>query len=73
MKKVILSLFFLTTCICLFGQRHQENTAKIDVQHYRFEMRLTDDHDTIEGIATVKIKFKKDVETFELDLVNEKD
>lgn len=41
----------------------------IDVQHYSFAINLNDANDTIKGQATVKIKFLKDVRTFQLNLV----
>ena len=72
MKKAFLLLLILGIGFKSIAQKHQENASKIDVQHYRFEMRLSDEHDTIEGLATIEVLFKKDVETFELDLVNEK-
>ena len=73
MKKLLFTCLAIFSLSGAFAQKHQENAAKIDVLHYRFEMRLSDDHDSIEGLATVKIKFKKDVKKFELDLVNVKD
>ncbi len=73
MRKSLFTLSILFVCLFGYAQKHYENAAKIDIEHYRFEIRLSDDHDTLEGIVTVKVKFKKDVESFELDLVNEKD
>ena len=73
MKKILYTCLLAFAFTCMHAQKHQENAAKIDVLHYRFEMRLSDEHDFIEGIATVRIRFKKDIELFELDLVNIKD
>ena len=41
----------------------------IDVQHYNFEIQLNDKNDTLKGKATVEVKFLKDVNRFQLDLV----
>jgi len=43
----------------------------IDVQHYNFLIRLSDESDTIKGEATVRIKFLKSVNGFQLNLVKE--
>ncbi|HEY5917197.1 MAG TPA: M1 family metallopeptidase [Chryseolinea sp.] len=42
----------------------------IDVKHYNFQLELYDSTDVISGTATIQILFKKDLTTFELDLVN---
>ena len=42
--------------------------AQIDVQHYAYEMELTDHSDTVKGKATVTIKFLEDAKTVQLDL-----
>ena len=33
------------------AQKHQERFSKIDVQHYKFELTLSDASDEIEGMA----------------------
>ena len=40
----------------------------IDVQHYRFDITLTDASDTIAGKATVQIKFRAPLQQFSLQL-----
>jgi aminopeptidase N len=42
----------------------------IDIRHYNFQLELNDSTDVISGIATIQLLFKKDLTTFELDLVN---
>lgn len=44
--------------------------SSIDVQHYQFQITLTDASDTIEGITTLYIKFLKPTEEFNIDLKN---
>ena len=45
----------------------------IDVQHYRFEIELSDKTDAITGKATISIRFLEDMPAFQLDLVSVKD
>ena len=69
MKLRLTLLTFLMPCL-LWAQKHQARFDAIDVQHYRFELQLSDETDMIYGTAQVTIKFKKDLEQFDLDLVN---
>ncbi|WP_420387767.1 M1 family metallopeptidase [Roseivirga sp.] len=67
---------FVLTILCLvsfqaIAQKHQERLASIDIQHYRFELQLNDDNDMINGIAHVSIRFLKNQDKFQLDLVNQ--
>jgi aminopeptidase N len=61
--------FGIILCFNVWGAVAQPNDA-IDVKHYTFQLELNDSTDVISGIATVRILFKKDLSTFELDLVN---
>jgi aminopeptidase N len=45
--------------------------SSIDVQHYTFALQLNDENNNIKGEATVEIKFLKDVNTFNLNLVKQ--
>ena len=45
----------------------------IDVQHYDFEIELSDASDAITGKATIRIRFLEDMPAFQLDLVSIKD
>src|SRR5271170_6671043 len=69
MKK---TLSFLFICFCALSVKAQVQFAAIDVQHYTFAIRLNDQNDTIKGKATVSIKFLKDVDAFQLNLVKTK-
>lgn len=43
-----------------------------DVQHYRFAVQINDDNDTLKGQAKIRMKFLRNVESFQLDLVKTK-
>ncbi len=43
--------------------------SDIDVQHYRFQVELNDNNDSISGRAEVRLVFTRNTEIFELDLV----
>lgn len=45
--------------------------AAIDVQHYGFTLQLNDKNDIITGKAEVTLRFLKDVNSFDLDLVKQ--
>jgi aminopeptidase N len=59
-------LGLLMGCLSLMAQTPE---PVIDVQHYNFVIKLSDADNVINGEATVKVKFLKDVSTFQLDLV----
>ncbi len=72
MKYIILiSIFFLSLRPAnVFADNYPRN-YNIDVQHYRFELKVSDSSDEIIGTTTIDIKFKKDgIMEFRLDLVN---
>lgn len=67
------TLFLVVICgiLTASAQKHLARYNQIDVQHYRFELFLNDTTDSIEGIATIDLNFKKDdIEKFDLDLVS---
>src|SRR5690349_15014013 len=45
----------------------------IDVEHYRFELQLSDQTDAITGKAQLTIRFREDMAALQLDLVSVKD
>jgi aminopeptidase N len=45
----------------------------IDVQHYRFEIEVSDALNSITGKATIKVKFSQDASDVKFDLVSQKD
>jgi len=68
--KLKLTLFALLLPCMLLSQKHQARFDAIDVQHYRFELQLSDETDMIHGVTMVTVQFKKDIDHFDLDLVN---
>jgi aminopeptidase N len=71
MIKHSLTLTFLLSLLTLYVQAQQEipRLSQLDVQHYRFELSLSDDTDEIKGIAHIRIKFLQELPGFTLDLV----
>jgi aminopeptidase N len=63
------SFFVLGLMSCFLAKAQ---APAFDVQHYRFAIQLNDANDTIKGQAKVRIKFLKDVSSFQLDLVKQK-
>ncbi|HZY36468.1 MAG TPA: M1 family metallopeptidase [Mucilaginibacter sp.] len=61
-----LCVSFLLFC---FSANAQVPFTNIDVLHYTFGIKLTDENDTIKGRANVELKFLKDVHFFMLNLV----
>ena len=59
--RVIILVLLLPSLLCA-----QQN---IDVRHYRFQVELNDNNDTIAGKATVQLAFTEKTDLFELDLV----
>jgi aminopeptidase N len=66
MKK---NLFFLLL-LCYIASSAQH---PIDVQHYRFEIEVSDESDAISGKATIKVKFLEDASQVKFDLVSPED
>src|SRR5688500_15537755 len=65
--KTWLAIFFSLIFLPAFAQR------AIDVQHYHFEIELSDRSDAITGKATITVRFLEDMPAFELDLMSVKD
>ncbi len=70
LKKLLLFLSILVIQTPLSAQDHHERFSEIDVQHYRFDLTLTDRNKELKGRAGVNILFKKAVRSFFLDLVS---
>jgi aminopeptidase N len=66
MKKYLFLMFSVVWC---FTSKAQVSFPGIDVQHYNFTIRLSDENDTIKGETTIRIKFLKDINAFQLNLV----
>lgn len=60
----------LATCIILGSITTFAQEPKIDVQHYQFQLTLSDASDTISGVASIHIKFLQPIDQFSIDLKN---
>lgn len=67
-RTLALMMMLLLLVVKLQGQ-----STVIDVQHYQFQVDLSDAHDSIKGQATVLIKFVTSTKEFSLDLKNIRD
>ena len=64
MKKLIVALFFLLFYSCISAQ-------DIDVLHYQFNIELSDENDSIKGVAIIEVKALKPASSFFFDLVQQ--
>ena len=62
--------FFLATCMMMGSLAVIAQETIIDVQHYQFQLSLSDASDTISGVATIHVKFLKPADQFTIDLKN---
>jgi aminopeptidase N len=62
MKNLLLTFCFACSFVNLFAQQ------SIDVLHYRYEIELTDNNDTIYGKAAITVKFLQPAASFRLDI-----
>ncbi|MDA0196739.1 MAG: M1 family metallopeptidase [Bacteroidetes bacterium] len=69
MMRVLLLTLSIISFVCS-GQIHQKRWDEIDVQHYKFQLELSDVSNEIKGNAEVKIRFKKSIDQVILDLVS---
>ncbi|HNC30235.1 MAG TPA: M1 family metallopeptidase, partial [Cyclobacteriaceae bacterium] len=66
-----LTFFFLLISIATFATDNYPKNPDIDVQHYRFDITLSDETDEIKCTATIEILLKKkDIRQIRLDLTN---
>jgi len=61
-------LFFLLFAISVTGATYCQTENGIDVQHYSFQINLSDTSDLISGKAEIQIRFSKETEQLNLDL-----
>ena len=68
---ILISIFFFSLIsVNVFADNYPRN-YNIDIQHYKFELKISDSSDEIIGTTTIEIKFKKDgIMEFRLDLIN---
>ncbi|HEX2683076.1 MAG TPA: M1 family aminopeptidase, partial [Ferruginibacter sp.] len=60
-------LLLLTFLCCMFGVQAQR---PLDVQHYRFEITLTDSSNVMTGVAYISLKLNKPADTMVFDLAS---
>lgn len=71
MKKTLFLTLICISSLSVYAQKHYERLENLDILHYRFEIQLNDSSNKINGITHAKIKFKKDLNQFELDLIKQ--
>ena len=62
MQKIAFTVCLSLCLSSLFAQR------VIDVLHYKYEIKLSDLSDSIQGKATIKVKFLEETASFALDI-----
>src|SRR5262245_26763141 len=62
------NFFFLIISVFVFNKIFAQLNPAIDVQHYRFAIRLNDSNNIILGQATITIRFKQNADNVWLDL-----
>ena len=62
MQKLFFTVCFISLCVSISAQR------KIDVLHYKYEIELSDQSDSIKGKATITIRFLEEIDSFALDI-----
>ena len=66
----LLKIIFLAFCTMLVSINIFAQQSSIDVEHYQFQLSLTDESDTISGVANIHVKFLKSTDQFSIDLKN---
>jgi aminopeptidase N len=69
LMRSLLLLLVIFVSNFVFGQAYNPQVQDLDVQHYRFALTFTDQNNSIEGEAQVRIRFKRSLSQFQLDLV----
>jgi aminopeptidase N len=54
----------------IWAQSYKQRFHKIDVQHYRLAIKVNDTNNSIYATMQVRLKFKKNTPSFQLDLVD---
>lgn len=71
MLRISLNIFLLPVAwATLSAQDGYLRNWKSDVEHYVFQLELSDDSDQIKGVAKIQVRFDSMVEQFHLDLKN---
>jgi len=70
-KTCLFSLLCLCISFSALAQRSIPRLAQLDVQHYAFQLELSDKTDRIAASAAIRIKFLQGLSSFALDLVKQ--
>ena len=66
---VFICFFILILTSNIFGQSQLYRKNQFDIEHYKFELKLSDHTDTIYGTSTIDLTALKQLSLIELDLV----
>jgi aminopeptidase N len=68
--KTLYHFFILFICVqsSSFAQNYQQQLNTIDIQHYKLAIAVSDTTNSIDATMSIKLKFKKTVNEFQLDL-----
>ena len=70
-QKIIFTALFSLIIHTCFADNYPRNYS-IDIIHYAFELKLSDETDEISGKATIRVLFKtNDIRQVRLDLINQ--
>lgn len=72
MRKSLLCLLCLFFTCAVFGQQKAYNPA-IDVQHYEFNLKISDANDSLYGRALITVRFTQKSNAIHFDLINSTD
>jgi aminopeptidase N len=67
-----IALIFCLLPVSVPAQSYNYNDPLLDVQHYRFELQLTDTSNLIRGTAFIDIRLNRDAKELTLDLIDMK-
>ena len=69
--KIGISVYLIFICHGILADNYPKNPA-IDILHYSFSIKLSDDKDEIQGSAVIEVQFNKDgIDRVRLDLINQ--
>ncbi len=69
MRYFNLLILWVFSCCAVVAQNSIPRLQQLDVQHYIFNLELSDESDLIKGEAVVRLRYLQDVEALQLDLV----
>ena len=73
LKNVIYLICVIFPLCKVLGQDTYQRNLSADVQEYIFNLELNDENNSISGAAEITVDFKKEVNSFSLDLISKSD